>query len=154
MTISFPALKTEIQTDPRGYGYAPLVAAGSDSLVATLLNKVRDGTDGFAAITIRRGDIKSSELFESITAADWNAIATQGSRDWLQSIANIPTLRLQLDNGSDTNILAGLKLLFGAGTVTRTNLIAIATRSGSRTEELFGVGIAVTDQDIARALRG
>jgi hypothetical protein len=72
-------LKTELQTDPRGYGYASLVALGSDEGLAQLLNVVRDGSVGTVPstptaaggaasgiITVRRNDISGAEILQAV----------------------------------------------------------------------------------------
>ena len=58
-----------------------------------------------------------------------------------------------LDIG-DANIRTLLASMFAAGSVTRTAFLARISRQGSRAEQLGGVGTAVTQTDISRALRG
>lgn len=41
-----------------------------------------------------------------------------------------------------------------SGAVTRTRILALAVRSGSRAEQLFGVGTVIAPSTIAQALRG
>jgi hypothetical protein len=43
MPITLPALKTELTTDPKVLGYAPLVTLGDDVSLAAIINFVRDG---------------------------------------------------------------------------------------------------------------
>jgi hypothetical protein len=57
--------------------------------------------------------------------------------------------RVRVDTSSTAR--AGLLALFGAGTTTRTNLTASASRSGSRAEELFGTNVQVQPADCGAA---
>lgn len=157
MPINYTALKTELTTDPRGYGYAPLVTAGNDTGLADMLNLVR------AAISIKRADVLPSEILQVLSMTDMPALAnnpssgqqSQERRDlaWLECLTNLDQIRLLNDDGTDTQIRANLARMFPAGTGTRTRLLALETRAGSRAEELFGAGTAVGHSDIATALR-
>ena len=40
MAIDYIALKSELQTDPQGFGYAAPLAAGNDSQLAALVNQI------------------------------------------------------------------------------------------------------------------
>lgn len=157
----YVALKSELNNDPRAYGYAPLRTSGSDNALADLLNLVRDGTNG-TAIPIRRADIASKELWEAIDVTDMTALpgaptATQLSAErrqlaWLTGLPAIPRIRLLNDDGSNTPAVANLLAIFPASG-TRTRLTALASRNGSRAEELFGRDVRLTDADVAIALR-
>jgi hypothetical protein len=149
------ALRTEIATDPRGYGYAAKVAAADDRGLAGLLNLAR------AAIPIKRADITPAEVFGAINVADYTALpanpsAAQLSSErrylaWLSGLAAVPAVRLQNDDGTDGPVIANLKAMFAAGTGTLTRLQALQTRSGSRAEELFGATVAVTPEQCGAA---
>lgn len=163
MAISYVALKAELLNDPLTYGYATPIANGDDIAVAALINKLRNGTDGEAAITVRKPDVRSKDIWESIAVADFpslsaNPNATQLSTErrslsWMEGLANIPTIRLLNDDGSDTPVIANLQAMFPAGSGTRNRLIALAQRVGSRAEQLFGPDVRVTSDDVATALR-
>lgn len=163
MAMTLAALKTEIQTDPQTYGYAAHVAAGEPELIAEKLNKVRDGTDGEAAITLRRADISPQELWGAISVADYTALpgnptAAQLSTErrylsWLTGLSAQPKVRLLNDDGSDGPVIANLNAMFGAGTGTRNRIAALANRFGSRAEQLFGADTVVSIQDVSDALR-
>jgi hypothetical protein len=48
---------------------------------------------------------------------------------------------MQKDDGTDTTVLKNLKLLLvAAGQGSQARIIALATRAGSRSEQLFGQG--------------
>lgn len=146
MPLTYPALKTELQTDPRGYGYAAAIATGVYASVAELLNRLRDGTNGGAAISVNRGTISTQELVEAIVQSEMPANANQ--RDWLIMVTQGD--RVRVDTASTAR--AGLLAIFAAGTATRTNLTAASVRVGSRAEELFGIGVNVTGSDVDQAL--
>ena len=145
-TTQTTQLKAEITTDPRGYGWPALYNAGNDSGLADALNRPRDGAAGTGpAISVNRGYIDAQELVEAIVQSEMPSNAAQ--RDWLIMVAS--GARVRVDAGSTAR--AGLLAIFGAATVTRTNLTAAASRAGSRVEELFGLAVAVSADDIARA---
>lgn len=157
MPINFAELNTELTTDPTTLGYATPRAAGNDQALTDALNLVR------AAITIRRANIPVKDIWEAITVADMTALpgtpnATQLSTErrqlaWLSGLPAIGSVRLQNADGSDTSIMTNLAAIFPASG-TRTRLLALASRTGSRAEQLFGVDTVVTTTDVARALRG
>lgn len=158
----YQTLKTELLTDPRGYGYAPLRTSGSDNALADLLNLVRDGTNTGPAIPIRRVDVLSKELWEAIDVGDMTALpgsptAAQLSTErrqlaWLTGLPAIPRIRLLNDDGSNTPAVTNLLAIFPVSG-TRTRITALASRNGSRAEELFGRDTRITDTDVAIALR-
>ena len=171
MAIDYPTLKNELLTDPQGYGYAPLRTANPPLYqgLADVLNFARDGATACpvnavvgSAIQVKRSDIASSEIWEALDMADLPALPTNPNNtqlsterrqlSWLEGLANIPRVRLLLDDGTDTRIRTNLLAIFPAGSGTRTRLATLAQRTGSRTEALFGTGTHVTDTDCARAL--
>lgn len=162
MPVTNAALKAEIQTDPQTYGYMAAWNASEPENVAALLNKVRDGTDGEVAITIRRADIAAQELWGAIDMADYPSLsgtptAAQLSSErkylaWLTGLAAQPLVRLLNDDGTDGPVIANLKALFPVS-ATRTRLVALANRFGSRAEQLFGTGTRVSIQQVTDAMR-
>lgn len=148
-------LKTEILTDPLTYGYAPHVVANEPEIVAELLNKVRDGTDGEAAITIRRADIAAQEVLEAIDNRDFVATPDAAHVAWFESATQQTAIRLINADGTDTRVLGNLRrLLQNPGPQgSRDRLNVIANRLGSRAEQLFGPDTVVSIQDVVDALR-
>jgi hypothetical protein len=157
MAIDYTVLKTELNTDPNAYGYAAPRNAGNDVTLAELVNLVR------ATIQIRRSDITPQEVAAAIDVVDYTALpgsptAAQLSTErrflaWLTAVFALPTMRLLNDDGSNGPIISNFQAMFGAATGTRTRLIALASRNGSRGEQLFGAGTIITSFDVARALR-
>ena len=134
------ALKTEITTDPTGLGYAPYVAAGNDTALVGLLNLPR------ATIRLPAGVVPSYAVVNAIVATEWQALTAQ-AKDYLNLVVQPPYVDL---GGGE--VRTALATLFGAGTGTRTKLIALVDRDASRAEQLgFGT---VTEADVSRALRG
>lgn len=154
MTIDYPALKTELETDPVGYGYAPFVANGSDNVLAEMLNTVRAGTDGFPAITVRRADIRPSEVLEAVDVRDFVANPSVAWTSWFESATRLDAMRLLNDDGTDTLILKNLKRILTDTNGSQARVVAICNRNGSRAEQLFGTGTLIRDSDVAQALRG
>ena len=158
-------LRNEIQGDPATYGYAALASAGNHQAITDLLNKVRDGTDGEAAITVRRRNIRPVEILEAVAVSDLPAIQSTPTANqqvthqrnfayltWLMGLAD--DIRLVNDDGSDTQVRTNLLALFAAGTGTRTRLGVLSQRNGSRSELLFGTDTVVSVEDVGRALAG
>lgn len=155
MAIDYAALKSELQTDPNAYGYA--ATNGNDVAKADLLNLAR------AAITIRRSDVPAKDLWEAIDVGDYTALqanptATQLSLErrylaWMTGLPTFGTVRILNDDGSNGPVAANLLAMFPAGSTTRARIVALASRNGSRAEQLFGQGVVVTAQDVGKALR-
>ena len=49
----------------------------------------------------------------------------------------------------NTPVIANFQVMFPAGSGTRARLIALASRNGSRAEQLFGVGVQITHADVS-----
>ncbi len=140
--VDYTALQAEIKGDPAGLGYAPYLAAGSDNKIADLLNAVS------ALQTVFQPALSPVQLFGAIVWSEFSALNVDQKQ--LIQIA----LALPFIDFSNANIRNGFGSAFGPGTQTRANIAALISRSASRAEKLFGAGIVVTAEDIARALRG
>lgn len=138
MALSLAALKTELQTDPSTLGYGPFLAVGNTGALADLLNQVRGG------ISVFRSSIATWEIVANTVKSEYDAL-TAGDKQLYQILVSTGTI-----NATDSRIRAMFAAIFGAGTTTRANLTAMASRTGSRAEQLFGE--AVSHQDVARAL--
>jgi len=139
--MDLAALKAELLADPLGLGYAPLLAHGADSSLADLLNAVRPSID------INRGVIPSYEIVNATTPTEWTALSTTEKQRY-QTLTGAG----QVDSGN-ANVRAAFQAMFAAGTATRTALTALLTRKGSRAEQLFGAGAAVTAEHVSDARR-
>ena len=147
MAINYAVLETELTTDPNGYGYAPLVAAGADAVLADMLNEVRP------SITVRRIDVSPNEVLEAIDVRDFVANPNAGWVAWFESVTQLRTMRLLLDDGSNTRVRSNLNRLLGDTNGSMTRVQTISQRTGSRAEQLFGPGTVLAHGDISRALR-
>lgn len=139
MPVDLQTLKTELTTDPNGYGYvtSPLTEPVG-SLNAELLNQVRVG------IAIDRGVIPAHEIVDAIVAAEWTNLSDV-ERTRITFIVGAGEVNVRA-----TNTRSAFLAAFGPGTATRTNLAALQTRQGSRAEQLFGQ--FVTFRDVLNAL--
>ena len=174
MPIDYAALRTELTTDPRGYGYN--AAARNDTLMAEIIDTIRDGTNppanptgGTPAgnadghIDIKRSDVKASEIVLAIDLGDMPSLPTNPNNSQLsqerRSLAYLQMLscmtdpvQLLNDDGSNTPVVSNVAGIFTAGSATLTRLNALRTRFGSRAEELFGRDTIITADDIGKAL--
>ena len=141
MPFTTAQLTAEIQNDPAGLGYAAFFdAADEDQQIAGLLNQVR-GT-----ISVFLPNVSPSAVAAALVKADWDALAA-GDKQLFASLLAVQSFDLTS---------ASLRLLFGAlfpaGSTTRANLLAIASRNGSRAEQLWGTGTSVSLTAVAVAL--
>ncbi len=142
MMIDPVALKSELDTDPSGLGYAPHLASGDNKALVGLLNESR------AASPVFRGLIPAHEIVSATEPGDWAGLSVAEQRRYIaMSGAG------QIDVTSP-NVRSAFAAMFGAGTTTRSNLVALARRDGSRIEELFGVGLAASLNDVREAING
>lgn len=141
-TFTPAALKSELLTDPAALGYAPFIASGGDSDLVELLNRVR------ATVSIFRDDVAASEVLAALVKADWDALAA-GDKQLFQAI--VAAQMLNVTSASLRNMMAAL---FPPASATRANLITVASRQGSRMEQLFGLHVTASILDVALALRG
>lgn len=169
MAINYVALKSELTTDPRGYGYSALIQSGSDAGLATALNLIRDGSAGrvpvtptaaggqaSGIITVSRTDVTAQEVRLAVDVAEFVAGPNALLAGYFESVTQ-SNERMQLKNQdagrTDTRQMTNLKTCFSVNASTRARLDALATRSGSRAEELFGVDTTVDAISISIALR-
>lgn len=163
-TAQTAALKSELQSDPRGYGYA----TQGDADVVKLLMLIRDGTPGTVPtnpaaaggiasgiITVRRNDISGAEI---IQATDPNADQQTGANapsallvNFFNACCSMRSLSFVDAVGADNAVLKNLRQCFTANSPSRTALNALSKRVGSRLEELFLAGFTVNDADVAAA---
>ncbi len=145
--VDLTALKTEITTDPESIGYAPHVATGNQNEIAALLNTVNQ------AITVKDTYLDKDLFLASITPA---ALVLATSSTLLQSKWDRIIAFVQASNYinlSHPGVAPLLTLAVSDGILTQQQVNAIGSRSGSRAEQVLGVGTTVTIDDIANALR-
>lgn len=127
-------LRAELLTDPVALGYAGL----SDQAAADKLNATTTGR------TLARRSVGKNELLTAIVDSEWPTTALLQNK--LLCIFSCDTV-----DASNANVRAIFAAIFGPGTATRTNLLALGTQVASRATELgFGV-VTLTDVKLARA---
>ena len=142
MAVDLAALRTELQNDPTALGYAAHVASGSDVDLAALLNAARSG------ITVFRGLIQSYEIINATDPTEWSALGSAEKQRYqtLTGAGRVDT--------ANANVRAAFLAMFANGTATRAALVALASRTASRAEQLFGADTTISTDLIACALRG
>lgn len=161
-------LKTELQTDPRGYGYN--AAARNDTDMADKLRLVRDGSAGTVPanptaaggsadgkITRFKTSVPQADVIGAIDGRDIGGI-TQGQAAYLNAVlcftdtGGQTKLVLATQAGAKTLLRQNLDRLLADTNGSQTRLDALAVRFGSRAEELFGTDTVVTVSDVGSAL--
>lgn len=115
-------LRDELLNDPLAWNYGAM----TDSEAAAKLNDatLRD---------LPRSVIDTWEILDATVPSEY-ATLTANQRQTYQIIISSGQVSI-----ASTNIRNALAAMFGAGTATRANLLALQTRKGSRAEEL-GLG--------------
>jgi hypothetical protein len=132
MALSLPALKTELLTDPTGLGYAGPIASGITWQLADLINATT------SSIQIFRSSIPTWEVIACTDMTEYTAL-TANNKQMYQTLVSAGTV-----SGADSRIRSMFGAIFAAGT-TRTALLAMASRNGSRAEQLFGTAVSASD---------
>ncbi len=127
--MDLAALKTEITL--------PAYVGKSDVECADMLNAIGP--------LVNRESVDGGQLAGAIVRSEFVAL-TANDRAYVSML--IPAQNIPLTAGFKTEIGG----VFGAGTATRANLVALLKRSGSRSEEL-NLGGPVTSSHVANARR-
>src|SRR5687767_5344457 len=122
-------LKTEITTDPKSLGYAPLMAVRNFQGTADKLNAFLVATD-----TVAREPMETQDVIENIVAADFNSMTTANATK-LQVLLSTAQVRI-----ASNAVQSLFSTLFGVNSATMTAFTALKTRRASRAEILFGAG--------------
>jgi hypothetical protein len=156
--MDYTALASEINTDPAGLGYAALKASGSDGGISTLINTPTTTLINRGTIPIEDFLFAFGFIFDNVSSiTDANVKAA-----WAWSLSIVKgTNRVNLAsvgvNGDTTAVppVNGVRQkAVLSGICTDAQWAAIAYQPASRAEILWGVGVVVQHQDVARALRG
>lgn len=134
--MNYTTLKTEIDTDPENLGYA----GKTDKEIVSLLSEI-----GLSSETISRGVIDAHEVVSACVFSELDALSDKQQKQlsFIVSAGQVDTSNVKIKA-----IFAGL---FN-GTQTKTNLLALATRSASRGEAEFGQNPSLMDVHIARRI--
>lgn len=140
MAINLTALAAELNADPKTLGYT----GKSDAQIADLLN-----TPGASSETIFKAYTDTADIVACIVRAEWTALAAADKQFLTEVVLAAPKLKT-----GDSNLRSAVAGIFAAGTTSRANLTAAASKQATRAEALFGENTTVSHQDVARALRG
>ena len=140
--LTLSALRTELLTDPTGIGYSTAVTQGDHNTLVTLVNREA------ASYAVSIGTVAAIDL-QSVVVASEYAVISGGQRDLWNAILAAAVNGVPISN---TVIRGQVAQVWSAGTTTRTNLLALDTRTGTRAEVLFGEGVRVTATDVQKAL--
>lgn len=134
-------IRTEIDADPKSLGYATLkVQSNGPEAVAARMTEV-----GASAETLFRSYVPVEELLAEMQWAEfttWSAAIKAGIDQYFRGT--------RVKTGSAT-----LRTSLGAMLPTsssKTAMVALASRSASRAEALWGEGVVVTATQVADAL--
>ena len=131
------ALKTEIATDPISMGY------DSDATQIGVLDRLNDPALNIGGETISKNveDILFADVAEAINQAEYTAL-NEYNKEWIKML-------ITRTNGSASLLDYKSKLLsiFGAGSATRINLVALLPKLATRAEILFGVNTVISRND-------
>ena len=130
------AIKAELTNDPQSLG---LVAPPSIDDVGNA-DKLNDRESG---LLIDRTAIPTTEIFVNIDRDEYAALS-QADRDWLNGVSASGTVNPK-DGGE---VREGILQLFGAGSETRANLVAILQEPASRIQQMFEAGLISSDQNV------
>ena len=145
MAFTIAALTTEINTDPKALGYATLKAqTNGPEAVAAKLNEA-----GASAETLFKSYVPIEDVIAAIVISEY-AAATAANRTFLE---NVLLKGSKLKSG-DANLRTSMAAIFAAGTTSRANLVALASRSASRAEALWGEGYVVSASQASEAMGG
>ncbi len=111
-------LKTELSVDPLERGYSSM----TDKQVVIDLNT--------EYLTQDRETIETWKIFEATTRGDYNSLSNT-EKQLYQTILSMGFINIM---GGNTRM--SLTSMFGSGTTTRTNLIALQTQSINRAIDL------------------
>ena len=141
MATDLTALDSELTIDPVGLGYAPLTAE-RDPIIADLINAETTGRTA-----VDHTEYSTAEIFYLMDKDEYmTAIGPAANQTILNHLFSLGPVDL-----SNDNIQGALTDVFGAGSVTVTNLTPFRTKTASRAEEL-GLG-RVTASDVANTRR-
>jgi hypothetical protein len=153
-------LKTEFQTDPRGYGYAGQMNPRNDDMLARLINFARDGVTvppaGVAgqSIKINQATVNTGLIRGATTLGAFGGLNVDEKDwfSWLTANGEIPVNAETLQQLAGVPDSAGSMWLLADRPAMNAAMEAIMRKWGSRAEELFGRGTVVSIDDVGKAL--
>lgn len=141
MAITLTALKNELNSDPKSLGYSAL----DDFEAADKLNEA-----GASGETIEPAFVTAFQAQQEVVGSEYLTLTIGEQNLWNAILISVDSQGVPIKNA----IIRGqVATIWGAGTTTRTNLVALQTRSASRAEVLFGEDVVVSMMDVHRARR-
>lgn len=146
MPFTLELLQAELLNDPTSIGYGPMIVAHDYTGLANALNLAR------AAIVFPRADIAPLELIEAINVTDFVSNANSLSGTYLNALLQLDSIRILKADGTDTRVLTNIMKILSNGSQSEARIRALASRTGSRAEQLWGMGTSITREQCAGAL--
>ena len=141
------ALKNELLTDPRAYGYNAAAADHTGMAEKLMLPRTAANSGTGVALTVRRGIRSGIAVMNAIVLAAYDALTVPRQQYIIALVTPVEGVDLANDQ-----VRTNLGAIFPTG-VTRTALLAAADKTpASRLEELFGVDSYATGDTCLQAL--
>lgn len=150
-------LASELNNDPAGLGYSPLLLAGNDAALVAALNQVRAG----APYLVSKGTVSRdsflgtwSDVIDNIRTISDTTIHDRWT--WRVEKLLIPKETINYDDPQIAGFFAQMiadGLTGAGGALTTGDVDARTKRQGSRAEVLWGAGTVITLKDVSLALR-
>jgi hypothetical protein len=144
MSVSLSILNTEIITDPKtlGISYDTEENQNNNISIANVLNTI-----GMSGENIEVNEISTVDMQSAVVGTEFMSLSNVKQRAWL-AIVGLPSVPVK-----NSNLRSQVSEIWGALTITRSNLVLLQSRSASRSEVLFGEGVKVTSFDVHMARR-
>jgi hypothetical protein len=126
------ALRNEILNDPLTLGYAP--ESGDIRNITELIN------GGGRSVTKPIEMLTVAEISGAIDSAEFASLA-EYNKEWVKSVINQPA------DSPVSRYRVKFLSVFGSGSPTRLAVQALLSTTGSRAEELFGIGTKISKED-------
>jgi hypothetical protein len=139
--MDIATLRTELTTDPRGYGYI----GATDLHCAELLNQMRANGDPLQEKIDRESPIEASEILGATVSTDWDSLVA-AAKEKFRILLDVAPLDYRV-----VNVRNWAASIFGAATATRANLLALQQRPCTRAEKLGGPGDVVSIDQVKAA---
>ena len=166
-------LRTELQTDPQGYGYAAFLAVSDWINLATIMDFLRDGatpcpvnnvvgpviTTLANGKTVQNASLPTQQILGAIVPADVTASLTQVQLAIISGFLATDSVQLANPDGTESNAGAWVKMLATAGSNSAKAIKALENRNGSRAEQILNLigqqpGVVVSQFDLSAAING
>ncbi len=149
-------IRSELQADPAGLGYSAHVAARDDTALAAMLNSPSFGATMPKPVAIGQFALAAAGigLRAKIEAG---SLTTDPPAGLCKTLLELITVSPHISVFDPLNGLALMTTLKDAGIITAQDagiVTAIVTQPASRAENLWGVGAAVSVDQVSDALNG